>query len=71
MTETTDKMEALRSLTGKCVLLEASVNPIEYLCTIGWHHRGQWFKDIQISHKNAADALDIAWKEWQKKCPKQ
>ncbi len=61
------KMDRLRNLTGRCVLLEASVNPIEYICTIGWHHRGQWFRDIQITHKNAVDAVEIATEEWKKK----
>ena len=46
-------LDKIRDITGRCVLLEASVNPKEYLCTVGWHHRGQWFSDFQVSAETA------------------
>ena len=65
VTETlVQKMEALRTITGQCILLEASTNPKEFLCTIGWHHRGQWFKDFQVSAETAFEAVDLAKEKW-------
>ena len=58
------EMNKLRELTQKCVLIEASRNPSEFLCTIGWHHRGQWFKDLQTSAKTAAEAIFLAKVKW-------
>ncbi len=58
------EMRKLRELTNSCVLLEASQNPLEFLCTIGWHHRGQWFKDFQVSAETAFDAVRLAKKKW-------
>jgi len=53
-------VEKLREITKKCVLVEASNHPKEYLCTIGWHHRGQWFKDLQVSASTAPEAICLA-----------
>ncbi|HEC64483.1 MAG TPA: hypothetical protein ENI23_04240 [bacterium] len=61
------EMIRLRNLTNKCVLVEASRNPEEFLCTIGWHHRGHWFKDLQVSAETAPLAVCLAAKEWLKK----
>ena len=58
------EMIRLRDLTDSCVLLEASRNPREFLCTLGWHHRGQWFKDLQVSAETALDAIFLAKKKW-------
>ena len=66
---TINLLDIIRLYTGKCVLLEASVNPREYLCTVGWHHRGQWFKDFQVSAETAPHAVSLALLETQK-CPK-
>jgi len=60
------EMRNLRELTNKCVLLEASRNPEEFLCTIGWHHRGHWFLDLQVSAKTAGDAVRAATEKWLK-----
>ena len=56
-------LEKIREITGKCALLEASVNPKEYLCTVGWHHRGQWFKDFQFSSETASHVVCLAFVE--------
>ena len=58
------EMRKLRELTNSCVLVEASRNPLEFLCTIGWHHRGHWFKDLQTSAETASDAIRLAKKKW-------
>ncbi len=60
------EMRKLRELTNSCVLVEASRNPLEFLCTIGWHHRGQWFKDFQVSAETAFDAVRLAKEKWLK-----
>ena len=68
------EMKKLRELTNSCVLLEASRNPEEFLCTIGWHHRGLWFKDFQVSSETAFDAIRLAKEKWLERklpCPKQ
>ena len=57
-------LEKLRKITESCVLLEASRNPEEFLCTIGWHHRGQWFKDLQVSAETAPLAVCLAAEKW-------
>jgi len=65
------EMRKLRELTKSCVLLEASRNPEEFLCTLGWHHRGHWFRDLQVSAETAFEAVDLAREKWLKeKCPK-
>ena len=53
-------LEKIRTMTGKCVLLEASTNPEEYLCTVGWHYRGHWFKDFQVSAETAPLVVCLA-----------
>ena len=58
------EMRRLRSLTKSCVLIEASRNPAEFLCTLGWHHRGQWFRDLQVSADTAAKAISLAREKW-------
>ena len=58
------EMKELRKLTRKCVLVEASLNPEEFLCTLGWHHRGHWFKDLQTSAETATDAIRLAKEKW-------
>ena len=58
------EMRKLRSLTKSCVLIEASRNPSEFLCTLGWHHRGNWFRDLQVSAETAAEALYLAKEKW-------
>ena len=58
------EMRKLRSLTKSCVLIEASRNPSEFLCTLGWHHHGNWFKDLQVSAETAAEALYLAKEKW-------
>ena len=67
-------LKKLMEVTGSCVLLEASRNPKEFLCTIGWHHRGNWFKDLQVSAETAPLAVCLAAKKWlrskKEKCPK-
>ena len=50
-------MDKIRAKLKKCVLIEASVNPEEYLATLGWHYRGQWMRDLQV--KAATPALAI------------
>ena len=60
------EMRELRKLTNRCVLVEASLNPEEFLCTLGWHHRGQWFKDLQTSAETANAAVRLAKEEWTK-----
>ncbi|KKK61473.1 hypothetical protein LCGC14_3013980 [marine sediment metagenome] len=62
--ELESEMKKLRELTQSCVLVEASRNPEEFLCTIGWHHRGNWFRDIQVSAENALDAVRLAKEKW-------
>ncbi|KKK72320.1 hypothetical protein LCGC14_2905090 [marine sediment metagenome] len=65
------EMRKLRELTKSCVLVEASLNPEEFLCTLGWHHRGHWFRDLQVSAETAFEAVDLAREKWLKeKCPK-
>ena len=65
------EMKKLRNLTNKCVLVEASLNPEEFLCTIGWHHRGRWFKDLQTSAETASGAILLATEKWLlSQCPK-
>lgn len=49
-------VEKMREHTKQCVLVEASTNPEEYLCTVGRHYRGQWFK----SHQSKADTAPLA-----------
>lgn len=61
------EMRKLRTLTKDCVMIEASRNPSEFLCTIGWHHRGLWFQDLQTSADTVAEALSLAKKKWLKK----
>jgi len=46
-------MEIIRLLTKKSVLLETSLHPKEWLLTLGWHHRGQWMKEFQVSAETA------------------
>lgn len=58
------EMRKLRELTQNCVLIEASRNPLEFLCTIGWHHRGNWFQDLQTSAETAAEAVHLAKEKW-------
>lgn len=50
-------LERLRELSKKCVLVEASCNPDEYLCTLGCHYRGQWFETFRASAEAAPLAI--------------
>lgn len=54
-------MERLRERINHSVLLEASLNPTEWLCTTGWHHRGQWFLEHQEKAETAKEALRLMY----------
>ena len=49
-------VEKLGKLTGKDVLVEHCADG-ERLCTLGWHYRGIWMKDIQEKADTAPLAI--------------
>ena len=52
-------VEKLGKLTGKDVLVEHCADG-ERLCTLGWHYRGIWMKDIQEKADTAPLAICLA-----------
>jgi hypothetical protein len=50
-------VKRIRDVKKQSVLIEESLNPIESICSVGIHHRGQWIEVCRAVAENAPRAI--------------
>jgi len=53
-----DIAEQLRKDSNLCVLIEFSQHPEEYICSLGWHHRGLWMEHYRTTSADLLFAIE-------------